>query len=247
LIELRNATAERFIERNGFARRYQLGKDDQPAPADREVVKPLDRGDTAVLDDADPAAGASVFNRQLLEENHAVRQALQLQVAVFGGVVVQQQHGAGAPGKVLLQRQDLPPVPQGVPREQPHFGQRVEDHARRPHALDDCEHRFHRLAQFDFGRVIERVVILRCRGVGCRKLEQLEPFERPPVRNRNGPKFPGCFRQGDVQARLAALPPLHQKLHRQCGFARAWIALNQVHPIGSEATPEQLIQSGDSG
>jgi hypothetical protein len=78
-------------------------------------------------------------------------------------------------------------------------------------------------------------------------LEQLDPFERPLMRNRNCPQFPGRFRQRDVQARLAALPPLHQKLHRQGGLARARIALDQVHPIGGETAPEQLIQAGDSG
>ena len=87
-------------------------------------------GTPRILHDAHPAARAAVVERQLLEQDDAVRQALQLQVAAARGEVVEQQHRAVAAGEELLERENLAAVAQRLARQQPHLRQRVEDDAR---------------------------------------------------------------------------------------------------------------------
>ena len=58
----------------------------------------------------------------LLEQDDAVRDALQLEIVVGGGVIVEHQHGAVAAGEVFLEGEDLPPVSQRIAREQAHLG-----------------------------------------------------------------------------------------------------------------------------
>ena len=89
-------------------------------------MEPLDRGHAAILHDAQPAARPAVVERQLLEQDDAVRQALQLQVAAARGEVVEQEHRAVAPGEELLEREDLTAIAQRLARQQLHLGQRVE-------------------------------------------------------------------------------------------------------------------------
>ena len=69
------------------------GNTDDAAAVDGEVVEALDGGDAAELDDAQPPPGPAVFERQLLEQQDAVAEALQLRV-LAGRLIVQQQHRA---------------------------------------------------------------------------------------------------------------------------------------------------------
>ncbi len=79
---------------------------------DHVVVIAAAEFDAAVLDDAQPAPLGAVFGIQLLEQNDAVRDALHLQVVIGRGHVVEQHHRAIASGEELLQREDLPAIPQ---------------------------------------------------------------------------------------------------------------------------------------
>ena len=81
------------------ARRQQLREHDESAALNLEVVIALARADAAELDDANPPAGPPVLGRQLLEQDDAVRDALQLEIVVGGRVIVEHQHGAVAAGR----------------------------------------------------------------------------------------------------------------------------------------------------
>ena len=68
----------------------------EPAAADDVVVVAAAELHAAVLDDAQPPPLRAVFRVQLLEQHHAVRDALHLQVVLGRGQVVEQQHRAVA-------------------------------------------------------------------------------------------------------------------------------------------------------
>ena len=107
----------------------QPREDHDAAPPDDIVVIAAAKLHAAILDDPETPALRPVLGVELLQQERPVRDALHLQIAVGGGQVVQQQHGALAGGKELLERQDLPTIPQRVARKQAQFRQRIEDHA----------------------------------------------------------------------------------------------------------------------
>src|SRR5712691_164150 len=225
----------------------QLREYPQAAALYLEVLKAFERRHTAHLDDAEPPARAPVLEGQLFQLDHAVREALQLQVALGPVMIVQQQDGARSTSQELLQREDLAAIAERFAREQPHFGQRVEDDPRRAEPLDDVENPLNGLDQLDFRRVIERVLVLKSRAFGRRELRDLDPLEGPAVRIGDGPQFDLRLRERDVEAGFTAFPALDQKLHRERRLAGAWIAFDEVYPVGREAAAEQLIESFDAG
>ncbi len=87
--------------------------------------------------------------------------ALNLEVGVGRRAVVEEQHGALAPGEELLEREDLPAVAQRVARQQPHLRERVEDDAAGLDALDLVEDGLRRLAQLHLRGVEDGVLRLR--------------------------------------------------------------------------------------
>ena len=130
------------------------------------------------------------------------------------GAVVEQQHGAVAADEELLQAEDLAAVAQRLARQQPHFRQRVEHHARRVDALDFGEHRLGGLAKLDLGRMEERVLVVRreARRRPRRQFVDRHAVERPAVRRRDRGELGRGLRQGDVQHFLAAPEPFEEKL-----------------------------------
>jgi hypothetical protein len=70
-------------------RRHQAGKHLQSAQLYGEVVKPVAEAGPAQFHDAQPAAGRTVNRRPLFQRNHAVRDALKLQVRSLGRAIIQ--------------------------------------------------------------------------------------------------------------------------------------------------------------
>ena len=68
-----------------------------------------------------------------------MRDALHVQVVITVRHVVKQDDGGLAGGEVLLQRQDLPPIPQRVAGHQAQLRQRIEHHAARLEPIDVFE------------------------------------------------------------------------------------------------------------
>ena len=87
--------------------------------------------DAAHLDDPQSPSLDAELLLVVREADDTVGDAVELRVALVGGLVVEQQHGALALREEVLQRQDLPAVAQRLVGEQPHFREAVEHHARR--------------------------------------------------------------------------------------------------------------------
>ena len=101
----------------------QAGKSEDATRADDIVVMTAAEAHAPVLDHAEPATLGPVIGMELLEPDHAVRDAVHLQVVLGGGQVVEQHDRAGAYREELLQRQDLSPVAQGGAGQQSQFGE----------------------------------------------------------------------------------------------------------------------------
>ena len=108
------------------ARRRPGGKDHDAATLDDEVVIAAAEVDAAQLGDAQAPALRAIKGDQLVERQHAVRQALQMAVRRRAGQVVEQQHGATAAGEVLLERQHLAAIAQRTLGQQADLRQRIE-------------------------------------------------------------------------------------------------------------------------
>ena len=66
----------------------------QAASPDREVVVAATKRDTTHLGDAQATPFGAVLVRELLEQHHAMRDALQVIVFDSAGAIIQHQHGA---------------------------------------------------------------------------------------------------------------------------------------------------------
>ena len=139
--------------------RWMRGIDGEPAGADAEVVVAAAKATAAQLQHLQPPALRAVLERDVLELDHAVREAVELQVAFGRGLVVEQQHRAVPRREELLEGEDLPPEAQRVAGEQPHLGERVEHDEPRPAALDRGEHAVDRLLELHLGGMEQRVAL----------------------------------------------------------------------------------------
>ena len=102
------------------------GKTRTPPVSMIEVVIAAAEALAAIFDHPQPAPLGAIFGRQLLEPDHAVRDAVHGLVVRLAGQVVEHQHGRAAAREIMLQRQDLAPIAQRALRQQPDFRQAVE-------------------------------------------------------------------------------------------------------------------------
>jgi adenylosuccinate synthase len=141
--------------------RDQAWKHDQAAGIDNEIVIAAAESHAAELDHAETPPLGAIIGSDMLEHQHPMRQALQLHVDSLAGAIVQQERGTVAARETLFEGENLPPVAQGVLRQQPHFGKGIDDQAAGPHAINLTQQRLCCLRQLDFGRMEERVLLLR--------------------------------------------------------------------------------------
>src|SRR4051795_11092040 len=97
------------------------------AGLDREIMEAAAVLAPANFQDAQPASLGTVFRRELLEQENAVRETLYLGISGFARPVIEQEGRAIAPDEVLLQRENLSPIAQRSLREQPQLGEGIED------------------------------------------------------------------------------------------------------------------------
>ena len=122
-----------------------------------------------------------VFRIQLLEAQHAVGDALHLQVVVRARHVVEQQHRAVAADEELLEREDLAAIAKRVAGEQAQLGERIEHDALRLQAVDVREDGLGRLGELHLGRVEHRVLVVRAQArLGGDELANVDAVERQP-------------------------------------------------------------------
>ena len=226
----------------------QARVDGEPAGLDREVVIPAAILHAAHLDDAKPATLGAVFERELLQRDDAVRDAVQLEVVVVRRQIVEQHHGAPSTGKEILQGKNLPSIAQRVLRKQTHLGKRVEDDAFRIYLPHPVENAFGRLAELHLRRMEQRQLLI---GIEARfrrhELKNVNAGQCPAVPGDDGAQFAFALRQGDVKAGLSLANPFQQKLERQGGLAGAWAPFDQIDAIGVEASAQDIVQPAAAG
>ena len=103
-----------------------------------------------------------------------MRDAVELDVAGVGASVIEHQDGARAGREEMLQGQDLAAIAERVLRQEAQFGEAVEDDARWPGSLDAFHHAADRLAQFDFGRIQDRLLGGDVESIFADEFEQLD-------------------------------------------------------------------------
>jgi hypothetical protein len=218
----------------------------QAAASDRHVVHAAQEVAAAELDDLQVPQRRAVRRRALVQRDHAVRDALQLQVGPFGGAVVQQQHRAAAADEELLERQDLAAVAQRALRQQPQLGQRVEHQPSRAGLLDRGQHPADGLGQLDFRGRVHREIAVELAVLGD-QLEDLDAVERPAVRARAGRQLVAGLGQRHVQARLAGAHAFEQVLQGQRGLAGAGVAVDEIEASRDQAPGHHFVQARNAG
>ncbi len=216
--------------------------DRQPARADRKIVVAAAVADAAHLHDAQPAAFRAKARSGLFERDHAVRDAVQLQVAGLGGPVVEHQHRAGPARKEVLQGQYLPAVAQRILGQQAQLGEAVQHNAPGMHGFDALHDAAHGFAQLQFGRMQKSLfLVLRELPFG-NEFEQVEPLQRPSMGERHGSQLGGRLGQRDVKPALAMPQPFHQKLEGERRLAGAGRSLDEVEPVRRDPACQDIVE-----
>jgi hypothetical protein len=86
----------------------------------------------------------------------------------FGGLIIEKQHCAAPIREVMLQRQNLPAVPQRISSEETYFVERVEYDASGVYPFDFGEYRLCGVLKLQFTRMKDGVLIFCTKTVFCR-------------------------------------------------------------------------------
>ena len=147
------------------------------------------------------SALAPIVHREVIENDHTVREAVELHIAVGRRPVIEKEHGALAADKELFERENLTPKAQRVAGEQPHFGERIDDHSRRAMLLDGLEDDVHRLLKLDLGRMEERVGLVGPLRLYLGQLNDVDVVEGPAVGCGGARSSSAVSDERDVHAR----------------------------------------------
>jgi hypothetical protein len=147
----------------------------------------------------------------------------------------------------VLEGEDLPPVAQRVARQQAHLREGVEDHPGGVDALHRLEHRAGGLRQLHLRRVEQRVLGVRLQALlGHLEVADGDPVEVPAVGFRDVAQLLLGLREGGVDPGLSPAGAGQQELHGHGRLPGARVALEKVHPVAGEATPENVVQAFDA-
>jgi hypothetical protein len=235
-------------ERPAMFRRDQARVDLEPAGADGEVVEAAAERDAAHLDHAHAPPLAAVLDRELLQEDDAVGDRMELEVVGVRGQIVQHHGGAAAAREEVLQGKNLPAVAERALRQEAQLGEAVEDHARRVERRDALEDQPRRLAELDLGGVEDGELALGVeRRLGRDELEEVDAVERPAVPARHQAELLLGLGERDVERGLAPPGALEQELERERRLAGAGATLEEVEPVGVEAAAQDVVEPGVAG
>ena len=138
----------------------QPGEHRDAARFDVEVVIAAAKALAAAFHHAKPAPFAAIDRRQLIEVDHAVRNAVNGAVGALGGEIVEHDDSGIMLGEIMLQRQNLPPVAQRALRQQTDFRQAVDDDALRLDPLDAVEDALHGFAELEVGGIQQALMLI---------------------------------------------------------------------------------------
>ena len=86
------------------------GKDLDASRFNDEIVIATPKADTAHFFDAETTSFCTIVKRQLLQDNDAMRDAVQLNITLLRRKIIQQENGAAATGEEVFQCQNLTPI-----------------------------------------------------------------------------------------------------------------------------------------
>ncbi len=162
-------------------------EDPHSAGVDDEIVIAAAVALATIFDDPQTASLGAIFRRKLFEPDHAVGDAVHCPVVRLAGKVIEHQHRRAASREIMLQREDLPPVPKRGLGQQPDLRQAVEDHPLRLHLLERFENALGGLPQLKVRRIKEALLLILIeQAFRWDQLENVDTFERPAVRSRAG-------------------------------------------------------------
>ena len=185
--------------------------------------------DAAIFHDADAAPLRTVGRRQLLQPDDRMRDAVHGLVGDIGGQIVEQHHGGVVSREVMLDRQDLPPVPQRVLRQQANLRKAVEHDAARLHPLDGLENLLGGLTELQVGRIQQALLLFGIQQAFRRQqLEDVDAvIQRPAVGGRAVAQFALGLGQRDIEALFSGARAFQQELQRDRGLAGPRRAFHQ--------------------
>ncbi len=223
-------------------------EDDDASGDDAEVVITTAVVDAADLHHLQPAPRRAVHRRQPLEDDDAVRHAVELQIVDLRRPVVEEERGDVPVGKELFEGQDLPAIAQRALREQANLRQGVEHDPLRLLPLDDAEEALDRLPQLDLGGMEERQILFLGEHLFTDELlVDGDRVERPAVRASHGVELLDALGEGEIKPLLSLLRTFEQELQGQGGLAGPWITLDQKDVILRKAASQYFIEPWNPG
>jgi hypothetical protein len=185
--------------------RDEAGENFDAAALDDEVVETAAKLHAPHFDNAHAPPLGAVWPGNLLHPQHAVADAVKIEVVRFRGEVVEQQDGRILQQEEVLEGKDLPPVAQRALRQEADLGQAVEDDPRRLEPLDFGEHELHRLSEFEIRRMDEALLLFRIEAeLGRNKLTDRDPFEGPAMCRGNRLELAFALGKRDVEPALSS-------------------------------------------
>ena len=222
----------------------------EAAPLDAEVVVAAAEPAAPQLDHAQPPPLRPVVQRDLLQRHHAVRHAVQLEVAAERGrprrMVVEHQDGAALLREEVLERQDLAAVALRAFREQADLAQAVEHDARRAARPHPVHHDAGGFPQLEFRRVQHALLAFVQAGRGD-EFEDVDAVQGPAVAGGGGAQLVLRFGERDVEGGVALPHPFEEEAQGQRRLAGAGRAFDQVDPAGIDAAAQDGVEAGGAG
>jgi hypothetical protein len=202
----------------------------------------------AVLEHPHPAPFGAIGWRQFLKADDAVGNAVHRLVERVGGQVVEHHDGRVMLRKIMLERQDLPPIAQRALRQKADFRQAVEHYALRFDRLHGLENALGRFAKLEVRRIEQALLLILVEQVfGGDQLEDFDiVVECPAMRSRGLTKLGLGLRQGDVEPLLALLRASEQELRGDGRLAGAGAALDEIEALPAQAAGEHVVQPAHS-
>ena len=244
------SAARRALEAGPVLGRDQPRKDLHAAGLDDEVVVAAAERLAAILDDPQPPPLGAVVGRQLLQPDHAVRDAVHGLVGRLGGQVVEHQHGRVVPGEIVLQRQDLAAVAQRALRQQADLRQAVEHdpvrlHAARPPRRSAWSSR---RARGRTNRAGSAAGPRRAGFPAAPARRSRSPSSVQPCEARAGAQLVLGLGQGDVERRARRPPRRPSGTAARSSSCRCpGLPSSRKHRAAREPAAQDVVQPGDAG
>ncbi len=218
----------------------------EASASNQKIVIPAAKADAAILDDANAPPLGAIFRIAQVEQDHAMRNALYLQIVIRLRSIVQHEDRAVASGKELLEREDLPPIAKRIAGKQPQLREGVEYDPRRFDRVHFRQDRSRGVAQFHLGRVKDRIGLVGLE-ISFRRNDftDLHACEVPAVRRSHRSQLVFGFGERDVEDRFPVPGAFAQELQRERGLAGARHALDEVQPVGDQPAAQYEVETVD--